>query len=1327
MDPERYQLVKALFLQAQEKTKGSREEFLSRVCAGDLELRVEIEHLLLASDGDAPSSTALASPSVTRFQRRHPEAIGNFRITGICGVGGMGIVYDAIEDSTNRRVALKVIQAATLRPELVRRFRREAEILRRLRHPGIAQIFESGEFEQDSAVMPYIAMEFVDGVSLVRYAREEALGTTARLQIFLKVCDAIQYAHEQGIIHRDIKPDNILVVKVADSGSKDAPIPEPKVLDFGIARLSDNDFHGTIMTGTGQVMGSLPYMSPEQAAGRNSQISTASDIYSLGVVLYELLTHRMPYDVRGRSLPDAIEIIRNTDPTPISVVNSGFRGALEAILRKCLEKEPERRYASVRDLSADLAHHLAGEPIVARAPSSWYRLRRFTQRHRALVAGVVATITALTIGLVFAVMFALRAKQSADDAQRSALRESREAYRANLAAASANFDRDPRAARRSLDAVPEALRGWEWRYLSAQLSGLLLRFGTVAGDSRLVAVANGSLVAAQSTPRSITLWDPTIGESRATFDAPRDIVHWAATPDGSAVVAVLSDSRVVVADRRASGAFATWTKSDLPITAIAIDRSGSRVAFTAGSRLHSGTEGHFVDTPLPMMVREPVIEFDADGSRILVMYTPTGEDSLAIYDSSTLAPKLATPLSLPQIPRVLAVSADGKRFATGCEKHEVMVFDLESLERTAVLYGHQDAVTDVEFTADGRIVSTSKDGTVRLWDGFGKKEIALLSTPDSQSAVLCGNDRIVTREPQSLAYWTLTEKRSRTVEDRGALAAELQFSGDGSLLLSNSRWGERIVWNPLDLAVLKRLPSTVSTANGFDRLGEWIGSEVSGGTELVRWVDGKSRVIRAAPPLSLGWTATNGSRIVVPTGSSLMSESDKAARHVWRTEFARDATRAFVDSRELAVQPGEVLVGASRAAIGGAAGPHPRLWIGEEIGAGNDFSGTMVELIVFRGLLRQDENAAIERYLAARGAGQTAAFPPIASAELAAHFRAEREYLQFDSENRVVVWRSASGPKLEAMFTGQPRDSIRFVAELPAADRPAHLEFSPPWAVSRRLEADLASLADALEVTVFWLGDFGALGPSHYGSVPFSIGTTGAPLQSWQERDDSPTQLGSKVAQDSKNHHVASGAELFPCQAIVRDSRTGAIEAALERDTWSVALHPDGRRVACGLNDGRIAIFDLKTHAKLSDAKCHADGVLCLAYSPDGTRLASGGNDNLVRVYDADTLEPLLDLPGSLKYVSSLVFSPDGSQLVSAAADSSLHVFDTTPRTERYAQLVALRRLEQDVEPKVSKLREQLPAIDDVIAAIHSEYESDAAKERAAFAVLARSLDAPSR
>jgi hypothetical protein len=163
------------------------------------------------------------------------------------------------------------------------------------------------------------------------------------------------------------------------------------------------------------------------------------------------------------------------------------------------------------------------------------------------------------------------------------------------------------------------------------------------------------------------------------------------------------------------------------------------------------------------------------------------------------------------------------------------------------------------------------------------------------------------------------------------------------------------------------------------------------------------------------------------------------------------------------------------------------------------------------------------------------------------------------------------------------------------------------------------------------------------------------------------------------------------------------------------------------LNDGRIAIFDLKTHERLADAKCHADGVLCLTYSPDGTRLASGGNDNLVRVYDADTLEPLLDLPGSLKYVSSLVFSPDGSQLASAAADSTLHVFDTTPRTERYAQLVASRRLEQEVEPEVSRLRERLPAIDDVIAAIHSEYESDVAKKRAAFAVLARWLKAPSQ
>jgi tetratricopeptide (TPR) repeat protein/predicted Ser/Thr protein kinase len=423
----RSQRLKDLFEQAVELDDASRVALLDRACADDVGLRQELLELLAADTGPAALAleSAMALPNA-ELPRPGQLIAGRYRIVRQIGEGGMGIVFEAEQQEPRRRVALKCIRSGALDPLALQRFRREAYALGQLQHPGIAQVFEAGLHEGPPS-LPFLAMELVEGQPLGEAAR--GLPLRDQLALLAALAEAVAHAHERGIVHRDLKPSNVLV----ETGSAG---PRPRVLDFGIARL-----HGepgaTSFTRTNQVIGTLAYLSPEQIEQGSNAADPRSDVWSLGVIAYELLSGRPPLPLREAALAEAARLLRDEEPTRLDRLVPALRGDLSTIVHKALSKDPSQRYPDAGALAADLRRLLADQPIAARPPSTLYQLQRFARRHRGLVAGLAATFVVLVAGLVVAIVLAARAT-----AERDRATERTTALRSMLRTLLADVDRE---------------------------------------------------------------------------------------------------------------------------------------------------------------------------------------------------------------------------------------------------------------------------------------------------------------------------------------------------------------------------------------------------------------------------------------------------------------------------------------------------------------------------------------------------------------------------------------------------------------------------------------------------------------------------------------------------------------------------------------------------------------------------------------------------------------------------------------------------------------------------------------------------------------------
>jgi serine/threonine protein kinase/tetratricopeptide (TPR) repeat protein len=460
----------AVFSAARRLPAGERAAYLDEACAGDEALRQRVEELLQAGEeasnflqNPAPGATVLSS-SITE---KAGDKIGRYKLLQQIGEGGCGVVYMAEqEEPVRRRVAVKVIKLGMDTKNVIARFEAERQALALMDHPNIAKVLDAGATETGR---PYFVMELVKGVRITEYCDQNNLPTTERLALFTSVCHAIQHAHQKGIIHRDIKPSNILVT-MHDG------VPVPKVIDFGIAKATDQRLtNKTLFTAFEQLIGTPAYMSPEQAEMSGLDIDTRSDIYALGVLLYELLTGKTPFDAKellASGLDAMRRTIREQEPArpstrlstmlaadlsavakhrqcEVSKLTSSIRGDLDWMVMKCLEKDRTRRYETASALVSDIQRHLNNEPVVARPPSRYYRLQKAVRRNKGAFAAAAAITIVLVAGAVVSTWQAIRATQSQREqirlraaAQQAHADEAKLRQQAELALTSAEQARD---------------------------------------------------------------------------------------------------------------------------------------------------------------------------------------------------------------------------------------------------------------------------------------------------------------------------------------------------------------------------------------------------------------------------------------------------------------------------------------------------------------------------------------------------------------------------------------------------------------------------------------------------------------------------------------------------------------------------------------------------------------------------------------------------------------------------------------------------------------------------------------------------------------------
>jgi WD40 repeat protein/serine/threonine protein kinase len=797
-----------------------------------------------------------------------PEQIGQYRILGKIGEGGMGVVYRAEQrEPVRRMVALKLIKLGMDSREVVARFEAERQALALMNHPNVAKVLEAGITDTGR---PYFAMELVQGIDFIRYCEDEKLIVRQRIELFIPVCQAVQHAHQKGIIHRDLKPSNILVQLIDGK-------PVPKVIDFGIAKAINQVLtQHTLFTQTGAMIGTPEYMSPEQAMTSGLDVDTRTDVYSLGVILYQLLTDSLPLDpkaLREAGLEGMARLIKNVEPqkpstrllkraaTAPSDATSGqirttrllhkeLQDDLDWIVLKAMEKDRSRRYETANALAIDLERHLDGQTVLARPPSTLYRVQKFVSKHRLPVAAGAAVMLALVIAVVSVTWGLVHVKQERDVAKAASIVAVEKAQLAATNEAKANqyaANADGSAKRADANAAKAELRLADVHVAQADALTIANR---VADARKLYHEAIVEFGQNKQSP-----FRGEVGLSIADLKSPPPLLTLKGHADSVYSVAFSPDGRFALSGSRdqyltrwdLQTGRAARSKREFYVTGVAFG-ADEKTAFAVGlsgrvklldlkdgSELRPkfrvatdarnftfGADGRYVLVRRPescevwnvnggdligklLAVRDDVTctSISSDGRRLLFGTNGKGVELLKIGD-------LESSLNLPMDDPVhsIAFSPTGDYAIVGSGDHALQILDIGKRTLTRSLQGHTGKINCVAFSPDGQTaLSGSDDHTVRLWNwrdggeicsfhGHSEAVLSVTFSPDGRTALSGGADGVV-------VLWPIPPAARTDIFDSGNQVSNVAISADARMALAGRSDGTATLWDTPTGSVLR--------------------------------------------------------------------------------------------------------------------------------------------------------------------------------------------------------------------------------------------------------------------------------------------------------------------------------------------------------------------------------------------------------------------------------------------------------------------------------------------------------------------------------------------
>lgn len=1149
-----------------------------------------------------PRCSLLSALSPALEQSEKPgDSIGRYKLLQKIGEGGCGVVYMAEQiEPVHRRVALKVIKLGMDTAQVIARFEAERQALALMDHPNIAKVLDAGATESGR---PYFVMELVRGKRVTEYCDHEKLSTGQRLELFKKVCQAVQHAHQKGIIHRDIKPSNVMVT-LHDG------VPVPKVIDFGIAkattgqRLTDR----TLFTAFEQFLGTPAYMSPEQAELSGLDIDTRSDIYSLGVLLYELLTGRTPFDKRDllaagwdeirrrireeeplkpstrlRTLlkADLTIVARERSSDPAKFINS-VSGDLDWIVMKCLEKDRTRRYETANGLAMDLQRHLDREPVIARPPTTAYRVQKFIWRNKGMVAATATITTVLVLGLATSTW----QWRSAISARRGEAQQRQRAEERAAAEAEAKLA-ETRQRLRAEHAVSQMRiqKADECRANEQALTALSY-LARVLRDDPSNHVAAGMLLATLSY-HSFCL--PTV-EPLQHNDA---VMFAEFSPDGSRIVTASRDRTARVWDASTGQALTEPLKHDGIVKTARFSPDGDRIVTACVAvldntvplrgrsggyaRVWDARTGQPLTAPLKHRLEVNHAEFSPDGQRVVT----AAFDFTRVWDVRT-GHVLAQLLTYNSNVQYAHFSPDGERLVTACIDSQV--WNSQTGEPLTKPLRHHGRTA--QFSPNGRLVVTSSPGGAWVWDARTGLNITLLKhrygvnwaefSPDGQSVVTSSSDK-------TARVWDVgSGKELCEPLKHKARVVYARFSSDGQQIITASadntaqiwdaRTGQRLVEpltheGPIHIARFSPDGQKAVTASADKTASVW---DVRNGQALPKFLDHKNKAVD-------GWSAQfspNGAQVV--TSCFIMKRYASYAR-VWDARTADGITEplkhGFVRSAQFSADGKMILTGSSD--------PFEPIHHTAQIWE----SRTGIPLT--------------EPYFQAGGV-RSVRFSP--------------------EGNRVVTAGNRSATVWDAL-TGQT------VSILKHSNWVCSAQFSPE---GRRVLT--ASWDETARIWDARTGHALTEPLKHRGAV-------------WSAQFSADGQRAVTASLDKT--------------ARVWDALTGrALTEPLEHngEVTCAQFDKEGQRVvtACGSageHAGYAQIWDASTGHALTEPLKHNGNVDFVQFSPDGQQVVTASRDETIRVWDARTGQAVTDPIKHDGGVTSAEFSPDGRWLLTVARD----------------------------------------------------------------------------